>query len=344
MCQFWSVSFDAPELATKSDRGFCSTFAAARFALTADPHFKYTFFVIRFENVSRFFNGKMAVNKINFNIQSGEATAIVGPNGAGKTTIINLLLGFLKPDSGFIWFRDLPVWENRNIVNQHFGVVLETPAFFPEFTAKQNLTFFAQLTLTPEERIGELIHEVGLEKYPDQIFSQYSMGMKQRLNIANSMLHNPDVLIFDEPTNGLDPVGISDIRNLIQGFAKKGKSIILCSHLLSEVEKICDKAILLKDGEVIDKINIHGKITDKQMFQIRYSDIAKLISELGQIPEVDIVSNDDTRCMIQMDKARDGSYLNQKLAGKNIYVSEITSVNNFESSVLDKIRRKTGEK
>lgn len=282
----------------------------------------------------------MAVNRVSFNIEHGEATAIVGPNGAGKTTLINLLLGFLKPDSGSIRFRDMPVWENRNAVNREFGVVLETPSFFPEFTAKQNLAFFALLKKTPEDRIETLIHEVGLEKYPDQVFSQYSMGMKQRLNIASSMLHNPDVLIFDEPTNGLDPVGISDIRNLIQGFSRKGKTVILCSHLLSEVEKICDKAILLKNGEVIDKIDIHGKLLDRQSFQLRYNDIDKLISVIEKIPEIELTSSDDAKCIIQIDKTHDGSFINQKLAEKNIYVSEIISSNNFESSVLEKISGK----
>ncbi|MDH4261427.1 MAG: ABC transporter ATP-binding protein [Spirochaetia bacterium] len=293
--------------------------------------------MIRFENVYRSFKGKLALNNVSFNINKGEATAIVGPNGAGKTTIINLLLGFLKPDSGSIWFQDLRVWEKRNIVNQLFGVVLETPAFFPEFTALQNLTFFSKLCLASEDRIPELIYEVGLDKFPDTLFSQYSMGMKQRLNIANSMLHDPEVLIFDEPTNGLDPVGISDIRKLIQSFTSKGKTIILCSHILSEVEKICDRAILLKDGEVIDKIDIHGKLVDKKIFQIKYSDMKKLISMLHKIPAIEIISSDENKCIVEIDKNYDGSFINQKLAENDIYVSELISANNFESSVLDKI-------
>lgn len=296
--------------------------------------------MIQFENVSKYFNGKAALDGVSFDISIGEATAIVGPNGAGKTTLINLLLGFLKPDSGTIVFEGLPVWEKRNIVNQLYGVVLETPVFFPEFTAKQNLKYFAMLCKTPFERIDELIREVGLDKYPDTKFAEYSMGMKQRLNIANSLLHNPDVLIFDEPTNGLDPVGISDIRKLIQGFTKKGKTIILCSHILSEVEKICDKAILLKDGKVIDKIGIHGKMTGKQSFQIKCSDIENLISAIKTIPEIEITSNDDTKCVVKIDNTLNADFISKMLAQKNIYLSEIIPANDFESSVLDKISEK----
>lgn len=296
--------------------------------------------MIKFENVSRQFNGKAALDKVSFEIHMGEATAIVGPNGAGKTTLINLLLGFLKPDTGAILFQDLPVWENRHIVNQLYGVVMETPFFFPEFTARQNLRYFSILHKTPLERIDALIGEVGLDKFPDQKFSQYSMGMKQRLAIAKSLLHNPDVLIFDEPTNGLDPVGISDIRNLIQGFTQKGKTVILCSHLLSEVERICDKAVVIKAGKVIEKIDIRQGIGGRHSFQIKSANMFNLLRALETIPEIQVVSSDEARCTVAIEETLDATFISQRLAEKNVFLSEISPVSNFESSVLDKISDK----
>ncbi|MES0491504.1 MAG: ABC transporter ATP-binding protein [Leptospirales bacterium] len=293
--------------------------------------------MITFKNVTKTFNGKNAIKNISFNIQQGKATAIIGPNGSGKTTIINLILGFLKADSGDVLFQEESAWGNRTNVNRQIGVVQENPSFYPSMSAEQNLKFFAQLFEVSEDNIPRVLKATGMDKHPDKRFSQYSMGMKQRLNISYSMLHDPEIYIFDEPTNGLDPVGIADIREIIQKFVQDGKTVILCSHLLAEVEKICQEVIIVKNGLLIEDTDITKDITKKYDFELKYDNMEKLISAIKSIPEITLKKNTGDQCLVQINKKYDGSFINEKLAQKKIYVSEIILIDNFESTILEKM-------
>jgi len=293
--------------------------------------------MIQFKNVTKTFNGKNAINGISFTIQAGKATAIIGPNGSGKTTMINLILGFLKATEGEVLFQGEPAWENRNVLNRKIGVVQENPSFYRTMTAEQNLKIFAQLYEVPEENISRVLKTTGLDKHPTKRFSQYSMGMKQRLNIAYSMLHDPDIFIFDEPTNGLDPVGIADIRAIIQHFVQEGKSVILCSHLLAEVEKICQEIIIVKDGNLIENSNITPESVQKYQYKLKHEKLDTLVAAIKQMPEITIQKSKSDECIVQIDKELDGSFINKKLAQKKIYLSEIILIDNFESTILEKM-------
>jgi ABC-2 type transport system ATP-binding protein len=225
--------------------------------------------------------GKLnAVDKLNIEVLENQVYAILGPNGSGKSTTLGMLLGTLKPSNGhFEWFGANPKEENV----KKMGALLETPRFYEYMSGWNNLKLVASIKQCPEENIEYALTLVGLlERSKDKVHA-YSMGMKQRLGIAAAIINKPKVLILDEPTNGLDPQGIADIRKLIIKLAEEGISIILASHLLNEVEMVSTHLCILKTGECqfqgsIDKL----KEKDFQVFQIGASDLERLSEVLKQ--------------------------------------------------------------
>lgn len=186
-----------------------------------------------------------AVKNLNLRIAPGQVYGLLGPNGSGKTTTLGMILDVVAPTSGsYQWFGGMPTIDARKQV----GSILETPCFYPYLSAVQNLRITAHIKGTSESRIVPVLAQVGLAARKDDKFKTYSLGMKQRLSIAAALLADPPVLILDEPTNGLDPQGIAEIRELIQGIASKGKTIILASHLLDEVQKVCTHFCVLRFG------------------------------------------------------------------------------------------------
>ena len=293
--------------------------------------------MLEFRNVTKYFGKKPALDNVSFSIDGGIATAILGPNGSGKTTIINMSLGLLKPDKGEIFLNGVPVWENREEIVSKIGVVSETPDFYPNLTAEENLKLFAMLRKVPEQNIQPLLQTVGLDKAGNTIFARFSLGMKQRLNVAYSLLSDPQFFIFDEPTNGLDPVGISAIRDMMLAISSRKKTIIMCSHLLDEVEKICQKAIIIKNGKILDKVDVSSLYDETVKYQIGYRDISSLVKTIESINNIKIESVGESSIVIETIAKNTGSVINEKLAKKNIFVSELTRLNSLEKKILEKI-------
>lgn len=196
---------------------------------------------------------KEIIKGLNFEIKSGEVFGFIGPNGAGKTTTIRMMVGLMKITDGDVQILGESIKNNYKEAVKEVGAIVENPEMYPFMTGKQNLNHFARmLPEISKERVQEVISIVGLEKAMNEKVGKYSLGMRQRLGIAQALLHNPSVLILDEPTNGLDPAGIREVRHYIRRLAEEHDvAVIISSHLLSEIELMCDRIGVIKNGELV---------------------------------------------------------------------------------------------
>lgn len=202
----------------------------------------------------------VAVDHLDLTVPAGGVHAFLGPNGSGKTTTIRMLLGLARPDAGTVHLFGTPVPERLPDVIGRVGAIVENPKFVPGFSGRRNLRLLATAVGVPHTRVEEVLERVGLRERGVDQFRRYSLGMKQRLAIAATLLQDPDLLIFDEPTNGLDPAGIRDIRATMRGLADEGRTVLVSSHILAEVEQVADtvsvvaRGRLLAEGRVADLI------------------------------------------------------------------------------------------
>ncbi|HEY8935382.1 MAG TPA: ATP-binding cassette domain-containing protein [Cyclobacteriaceae bacterium] len=204
--------------------------------------------VLSIKNLTKNFGRLCAVNQISLDVKAGQVFGMLGPNGSGKTTTLGMLMGVVNPTRGeYSWFGEVP----SNQVRKKIGAVLEHPIFYPYLSGQKNLELNAMIKECPPENISNVLDLVELSDRKDDKYKTYSLGMKQRLAIASALLNEPTVLILDEPTNGLDPQGIAEIRELIKKIASRGKTIILASHLLDEVQKVCTHFAVLKKGNLV---------------------------------------------------------------------------------------------
>lgn len=204
--------------------------------------------VLSIKNLTKHFGRIKAVNNVSLEVKAGQVFGMLGPNGSGKTTTLGMLMGVVNPTAGeFSWFGETPTHEIRKKI----GAVLEHPIFYPYLSGQKNLELNAMIKQCPAENIPKVLALVELSERKDDKYKTYSLGMKQRLAIASALLNDPTVLILDEPTNGLDPMGIAEIRELIKKIAANGKTIILASHLLDEVQKVCTHFAVLKRGNLV---------------------------------------------------------------------------------------------
>jgi len=201
-------------------------------------------------NLTKVYGERAAVSSANFEVPLGTICGFVGPNGAGKTTTIRMLLGLIAPTSGTGTVLGHSINEPEKFL-PHVGAMIEGPAFYPALSGAENLRVLASLGGFPQERVMELLELVGLADRAKSKFKTYSLGMKQRLGIAAALLPNPRLLILDEPTNGLDPSGIHEVRELMKRLAAQGTSVFVSSHLLSEIEMIAEYLVMLRNGKVI---------------------------------------------------------------------------------------------
>jgi ABC-type multidrug transport system ATPase subunit len=210
--------------------------------------------VIKVHELSKNFGSLQAVNALSFEVQAGEVFGFLGQNGSGKSTTIRMLLSLIYPSSGSIELFDMPLQANRNKIAERVGAIIERPDLYPYLTAKEHLQLFAKLSKQKitKEQIEKTLVQVGLSLRSADKVNTFSLGMKQRLGIAIALVHNPDLIILDEPTNGLDPQGIADIRHLIQDLAKQeGKTVLVSSHLLSEIEQVASQILIIHQGKKV---------------------------------------------------------------------------------------------
>jgi gallidermin-class lantibiotic protection ABC transporter, ATP-binding subunit len=203
--------------------------------------------ILRTVNLEKRFGKQTAVSGVSLHVRAGTVYGLLGPNGAGKTTTLKMIAGLLRPSSGEIWINGKP-W-TRDCLRE-IGALIESPALYGNLTARENLLVHTRLLKLPESRIREVLETVDLTDTGNKKASQFSLGMKQRLGIAIALVQNPKLLILDEPTNGLDPLGIQDLRGLIRSFPARGITVILSSHILSEVEHTADDIGIISGGRL----------------------------------------------------------------------------------------------
>ena len=229
--------------------------------------------VLTINNITKNYGRIQALNNVSFSVPEGSVFGILGPNGSGKTTMLGIVMDILKPSSGSFQFFGGPATAETR---KQIGTLLETPNFYHYLSAERNLGIAAEIKGKGHNNIDEVLHKVNLYNRKTSKFSTYSLGMKQRLAIASCLLGDPQVLVFDEPTNGLDPVGIAEIRELIKLLATEGKTIIMASHMLDEVEKVCTHVAILKYGNLITAGNVNEVLVNEDIVEISAADMYKL--------------------------------------------------------------------
>lgn len=233
--------------------------------------------VLTVENLSKSYGRIQALKNVSFSVPEGTIFGILGPNGSGKTTTLGTITDILKPTSGTYKLFDEPA---SAVSRRKIGTLLETPNFYHYLSGVKNLEIAAEIKQHGKEDIDRVLEMVDLTPRKDSKFSTYSLGMKQRLAIASCLLGSPSVLVFDEPTNGLDPVGIAEIRELMKRLYREGKTIIMASHLLDEVEKVCTHVAILKRGELITSGKVNEILSNEDIVELSAADNTKLFEVL----------------------------------------------------------------
>jgi ABC-2 type transport system ATP-binding protein len=239
--------------------------------------------VLSLQNISKSYGRIKALKEVSFEVPAGSVFGILGPNGSGKTTLLGIVMDVLRPTGGgFSWFGKTPTEKQRRDI----GTLLETPNFYHYLSGWHNLEISAAIKQKPASDIERVLKMVRLYERRDSKFQTYSLGMKQRLAIAACLLGDPSVLVFDEPTNGLDPSGIAEIRQLIIDLAAAGKTIILASHLLAEVEKVCTHVAILQQGILIKSGDVGSALRREIWLELGASEMDRLKELLDQLPGI----------------------------------------------------------
>jgi ABC-type multidrug transport system ATPase subunit len=229
--------------------------------------------VLTLNGITKHYGKIRALNSVSFSVPEGSVFGILGPNGSGKTTMLGIVMDILRPTSGSFTFYGAPP---SAAMRKQIGTLLETPNFYHYLSGERNLRIAAEIKGKGLNQIEHVLHKVNLFQRKDSKFSTYSLGMKQRLAIASCLLGDPQVLVFDEPTNGLDPVGIAEIRELIINLAKEGKTIIMASHLLDEVEKVCTHVGILKMGNLLAAGKVDEVLVNEDIVEVSASNMQLL--------------------------------------------------------------------
>ena len=282
--------------------------------------------VLNVEKAKKSYKKRVALDSTSFSISKGEIFGLIGPNGAGKTTLLKLITGLAKADEGTITINGLDIKKNFTRAIANVGAIVEEPKFYEKLSGYANLKFFAALykTKISKDEIAEIVKIVGLENRIGDKVKTYSLGMKQRLGIAQALLNNPSLLILDEPTNGLDPYGIAEMRSLLQSISKEKQiAILVSSHILAEVEKVCDTIAIINDGKIaqIRKVNDFTALANEEeriSIKVDYPNYAaKIIKEKENIP-VNVIANN----VIFKTKEQNIPNIVKLLISKNISIFE----------------------
>jgi ABC-type multidrug transport system ATPase subunit len=241
--------------------------------------------VIKVQNISKHFGSLKAVDNLSFEVQAGQVFGFLGQNGSGKSTTIRMLLSLIHPTSGHIEIFGKRIEKNREAILEQVGAIIERPDLYPYLSAREHLELFAKVR---KQKIGEAdinatLEKVGLAHRAQDKVQTFSLGMKQRLGIGIALVHNPSLIILDEPTNGLDPQGIADIRQLIQYLAKEeGKTVLVSSHLLSEIEQVAHQILIIHQGKkMVEGVTKELLDPEKRIVQIKTTDDANALKVIG---------------------------------------------------------------
>ena len=289
--------------------------------------------ILTIDNLVKDYGKIKAVNKLSLNVEEGSVYGLLGPNGSGKTTTLGIILDVIKKTSGnYSWFGNASSKETRKKI----GAILEVPAFYPYLSARRNLHIISKIKEKGADRIDEVLKLVNLHDRKDDPYRTYSLGMKQRLAIGAALLSDPPVLILDEPTNGLDPQGIAEIRKLILQVAKEGKTILLASHILDEVQKVCTHFAVLKKGAKIYSGSVDEALNGSKTIEIASRDMEKLSIVVKEFRHLKSLVEEKDLLSLHLNDSADAHELNAFLIEKGIVLTHLAiRKSSLEQKFLD---------
>ena len=282
-------------------------------------------FAIRTESITKHYGRIVAVDGLSLTVPRGQIFGLLGPNGSGKTTTMGMLLGLVKPTSGR--FRLLDAGISHREALRCTGAIVETPCFYPYLSGRDNLAYFQGISgMSDRGALNELLERVGLAERADDRVRTYSQGMKQRLGLAYALLGDPEILFLDEPTNGMDPDGMAEIRDLIRSLGTGDRTVLLSSHLLHEVEQVCDSVAILSRGRLVVQGGIHDLVHSLagDRLRVRTTDNEKAIGILSALDWVGEIIVEDGTILVVVPSER-SSELTEALGRSDVYVAEMSS-------------------
>lgn len=286
-------------------------------------------YILKTQNLTKLYKNKKAVNGVNMNVAKGDIYGFLGQNGAGKTTTIRMIMGLIKPTGGEVFLFGERISSGQHAHYGRIGSVIETAGFYPNLTAAENLEIHRRLMgVTNKSYLEEALELTGLTDVRNKKVKGFSLGMKQRLGISRALLHKPEFLILDEPTNGLDPVGIKEIRKLIQDLSMKRKiTVLVSSHILSEIQQIASKIGIIHEGTLLEEIDFESlKKKSRSYIEIKANDDKKasFLLEKMKITDYKVVEQGVIRVY---EKLNESSAFNRMLSENGVEVSEISVMN-----------------
>jgi ABC-2 type transport system ATP-binding protein len=277
--------------------------------------------ILSIKNLHKRYGKIHAVNNVSLEIHKGNVYGILGPNGSGKSTTLGIVLNVVNKTSGeYSWFDG--TMQTHEALKK-VGAIIERPNFYPYMSAKENLKLVCKIKNIDYSKINEKLEIVGLIDRKDSKFKTFSLGMKQRLAIASALLNDPEILILDEPTNGLDPQGIHQIRDIIRLIASQGTTILLASHLLDEVEKVCSHVLVLRFGKILYSGTVDGISNQSGFFELHAENNSNLIETLKNHPEVEKISEAEGKVIVYFKSQLEASLLNRYLVENGIYLNHL---------------------
>jgi len=278
--------------------------------------------ILSIQNLNKKFGRIHAVNNLSFDIQKGNVYGILGPNGSGKSTTLGIILNVVNRTSGeFTWFDGRV---STHDALKRVGAIIERPNFYPYMSAVENLKLVCKIKEISYDKIEQKLKQVHLYERRDSKFKTYSLGMKQRLAIASALLNDPEILILDEPTNGLDPQGIHEIRSIIQKIASNGTTILLASHLLDEVEKVCSHVVVIREGIKLYSGRVDEMTASHGIIEIESKhDKNEIFTALKSMEGIESVHEEGERIFIRLNQEVSSAYLNRRLMENGIELSHL---------------------
>jgi ABC-2 type transport system ATP-binding protein len=297
--------------------------------------------VLRTVGLTKRYGARLALDALSIEVRRGRVYGFLGPNGSGKTTTIALALGLIAPTAGHVEVFGLDTRTERSQALRRVGATLEGQSYFPHLSARDNLRVWSHLDGTTNTRIDEVIERVGLTSRARDKVRTYSLGMKQRLAVAAAIMHEPEMVILDEPTNGLDPAGIREFRELIRTLAADGVTVFVSSHILAEVEQMCDDVGILKSGRLVAEGPVASLLLHNATSSItlRTTDDPRALDVLRAMPSVSSATVQDGRIVVETEQAQ-AAPISRALAGHQIWLSELRPQ---ENSLEDFFMEITGE-
>ena len=253
--------------------------------------------LIEIKNVTKYFGKVTILDNVSFKIPDRSVVGILGPNGSGKSTLMRIISGLIKSWEGDILFNGKSIKEDNSYLSK-VGFLIEEPAFYEHLSAVQNLTILSRLTNSPTSKIVDILKKVELDDFSNKIVSEFSYGMKQRLGIAQAILNDPNILFLDEPSNGLDPIGMVEMNKIIRKLNAQGKTICISTHVLEHVKDLCSHVIILKEGRLVLDDSIENLFSSTTKYEIKSTNIKSLKANLSKLTDLNIIDETDRKLII----------------------------------------------